>query len=464
MNLQRRSHTIESNLLFGTNILTAIVICIFWFLILMSPVAHAKHPDVAIQISSAHIQTLIEASMPSEILLNEPADNIFRVNSVLFNAAVPSITISGDLVQANRSQHLPVIATAEIAIKAHNQSILIQPKLRDLRVITEEIPYSQPITLIKAWFLSLSAKKPDLDPIVIPIETQFKLSGSEFNFRSRESFGNATAEVVASLKTTEQRIDMTVSEAKMQRGALIVALNNAAINPNSKSLNYPVEFLNSTDSSIYLNGKFLAVFLNKSANKINIPFHLENPRGKIDGHSSSTLLGEKEWYIEFQGNKPLAGNISIDTKFVWNSKLDFDSAISLGAQGQIHAHGDPGPGGGCGVRPGVRLNGSTRLIGLIDVSSSTDQVQFSLLAASQTKGKIHYKVDRVNICGVVTKGPYQGNFDVAIPKTPISTSLTLLPLELGHHKNKVIKSAIQHVTTISDGYLISFEIALTKPS
>jgi hypothetical protein len=200
----------------------------------------------------------------------------------------------------------------------------------------------------------------------------------------------------------------------------------------------------------------ISKILNQALGSLSIPFYLENPRGKIAGERHNTLLGRQEWFIEFEGNKPLAGESNFRSSFNWNNELTFSSQISLVANGLLHGHGDPGPGGGCGVRPAVHLTGQATLNGILNISKNKESIEFSLNTTNAIPVQVNYVVDRVNFCGFTTQGPFSGRFDFDVPHELASTQITLKPMHGKISQDHSVDTEIIGVSKNQWGYWIEF--------
>ncbi len=427
--------------------------------------AQADVPDIAIRLSLSTLTTLIKASLPEEMTLTKPTDGSFRVSGVEFDPVVPGrLNISGTLFESKLEPALPVAAIIDVSIAVQDQSVRLSPILTDARVVTKDIPWSQPITLLKAWMLSsLAFTKPELEPIDLPIQRHLDLASKNKEIRSRQSFGKATAEVVASAQIAASTLTLYVERASLGHDGLRIALHQEPRYAGNPSVDWSAMTTDSTVNTLFLSGSFLAEVLNRVAGVVTIPFYLENPRGKIDGHSSNTLLGRKEWYIEFQGQRPLSGLVQANTVFTWRDRLVFSSQMSLRARGKIHGHGDPGPGGGCGVHPAVLLDGTATVNGYLDVAVGDKYIALDMRTQSQPQTQLQYKVDRVNICGIVTKGPYSGAFHVTIPDSAVSTTVHLEPLVAELPDGTPLVSHIVDLKTRTDGYEIQFKVGPITP-
>ncbi len=432
---------------------------IFIFLLGTCAVNSLAAPDAALQISQATVESLLPLMFPDELKLTTPENSTIRINSVSLNlqSSPAKIMITGDFVDAREESSIPVSAEIALHISSPDGTLLLTPELLNVGPRYADIPLSEPFMLIKAWLLSAIAVLPDsITSISIPLQSQLVIAGVEKTIRSRQSIGGATADVVAYVGTSGFTVNLAVETVNVVNSAILVTFSANGSLDESAAV-FPVGLATADANGLYIGGDLLAKVLTRTAGNVSIPFFLENPQGKIDGHSSNTVFGRQEWYIEFQGNQPLVGELQMQTSYSWNQQLRFSSQVSISAMGRIHGHGDPGPGGGCGVRPRAQLNGATHLEGVLHVRVIGGMVEFSVDAIDRTPVRLNYDVERVNFCGFTTQGPFQGSFDVNIPRNLATTHMLLRPLRGKITDNFIIKSTVTGSEKSASGYWILFE-------
>ncbi len=432
---------------------------VFFFLINTSAIISQATPDAVIRVSQTTVESLIPLIIPEDIQLTEPAHSSLQIKSVILElqSNPARIKIIGDVTEAEE-RTLPVSAEIALHISANNATLHLIPRLIDVSPRYDEIPLSEPITLLKAWLLSSTTLLPDsLKRISIPLQTKLDVVAFNKTMRSRQSFGRSTADVVAHVDTAPYTIDLKIEAADVVNNTILVTFS-ADGSGDENATDFPEGIPQSDSNGLFIGGELLSQLLNRVAGKVSIPFYLENPEGNIDGKSSSTLLGRKEWYVKFQGNRPLSGEILLQNSFNWENHLSFLSEVSIKAEGKVHGHGDPGPGGGCGVRPNISLNGTTDLEGVLNVSVNGGNVEFSAEAIEPTPARLNYHIDRVNFCGFITKGPFRGHFDADVPHKLASTQVQLHLLRGKINDKVIIESTITGSERIADGYWLQFEV------
>lgn len=431
-------------------------------LLIAFPVDSFSAPDAAIRLSKSTIESLLPSILPDNIELTEPLGSSMDISSVSLelNANPALIRILGSITEDGKDHSIPISANISLDFDVENGALVLTPIVLDIEPRYSEIAIYHPITLLKAWLLSTITISPSsISSISIPLQSQFELSDTEKTIRSNQRFGGATADVVAHVTSNGIKANLRAETVKVIDGTIWIYFSETGAG-NKNSVDITNLTLNAEENGLFLSGELLSRFLTRTASSVSVPFYIENPKGKIDGRSSSTVFGRKEWYVEFQGKRPLVGKLQMRNSFHWNQQLQFSSHITISARARVHGHGDPGPGGGCGVRPQVKLDGESNLGGLLSVSVQDGNIVFSLDANNPPPARLNYDVERVNFCGFATQGPFRGAFEIEIPSNLVRTRMEIQPLGRKISNDYSIDTTIRGIKATIEGYWISFDVKI----
>jgi hypothetical protein len=192
--------------------------------------------ELSIRISEDTIGSFIPLVFPSKIELTDSLYVTLNVNSVAFelNSKPAIIRLDGNLEELGKNSPIPISTEVSLDFAIKDGNLELEPKVIKIEPQYNKIPLSQPLTLIKAWFLSvMSISLPSVNPISIPFQTRIDIPYNNKTIRSRENLGGASVDVVAQVSSRDFQLNISANSISVVNKALWINFSTDNLEPIS---------------------------------------------------------------------------------------------------------------------------------------------------------------------------------------------------------------------------------------